>query len=162
MAVVKSYGFDPTTTTEITGFKPFLISASELVLKEDEPNSVVVEAKASSYDRPERWTFGATPIRDIYRNQDVAVSAKPVTSRGVQVLVKYNGFVSIEDSADPDYLKLIPVSAHTVVQVPINQYISASDILMILRRQTGALFEDTSATSARIDELIRSALRPTV
>jgi hypothetical protein len=161
MAITKSYGFDVSSATPITGFQPYLVGVSDFVVKKDEPNSVVVETKSSGYDRPERWTFGATSIANVYKGTSVSTDLKPSTSAGVQVLVKYTGFVAVEDTTDPSFLKLIPVEAHTVFQCPVNQYITADDMLVVLKRQTGGLFSNVSATSVRIDELIRGALKPT-
>lgn len=164
MAKVKDYGFDTASQTPITGFQPSLVTADSLVVKQDEPDKVVVESKTSPYERPERWEFGWTPIGNMYKSTsvEIAVSARPVTTGGVQLLVKYRGYMQITDSDDPLFLNIIPIDMHSVVRVPINSYVTASDIKVYLQRQIGAFFEDTEATSARIDELIRSPLRPTV
>jgi hypothetical protein len=164
MAKSKDYGFNPASLTPITGFQPFLLTADSLVVKEDEPDRVVVESKTSPYERPERWEFGWTTISNMYKSTsvDIASAARPVTAGGVQLLVKYRGFMQVTDPDDSAFLNIIPIDMHSVVRVPINSYVTASDIVTYLKRQIGAFFEDTGATSARIDELIRSALRPTV
>lgn len=158
MAITKSYGFDQTTATEITGFEPFLLEATDIVIKEDEPNRSVVEVKNSGYDRPEQFTFGCTAISNVYKGTNLTADLKPSTTGGVQILAKYTGYLTVEDSVDTSFEKLIPISIHTVMQVPVNQFVTADDVLVYLRRQMGSLFKNVSATSSRIDELIRGAL----
>jgi hypothetical protein len=148
------------TGTALTGFEPYQLDPATLVLKEDEPTRCVMETKGVDYDIPETWTFGATAISDVYKNSGVSAAAKAVTSRGVQVLVKHEAYAKITDSADLTFQKVVPLEAHLVIKAPTNDLLDADAIFEEIKRMLGGLLEQ-SATSARLDELIRSALRPT-
>jgi hypothetical protein len=124
-----------------------------------------MESSSSPVDTPERFTFAISPLRDIYKATDIAVANRPYSSRGASILCKYDGYITLTDSAVADFLKIVPVSVRTVLEVPLlGRYIAASDILAMLSRQAGMLFTgDTAETSmsARLNELIRGVLKPT-
>lgn len=163
MAISKSYGFPTTGSTN--ALSVYGLDPSSLVLKSAEPNRVVMESKNSPFDTPETWTFGCTPIRDIYRGSGIAPSARPYSPRGVQLLIKLNSFYTLTDAEKEDWLKVIPFSAWQVIQFPLISWLTASDLVTMLRRQMGGILPynvQSSGNTARLEELIRGSLVPSV
>lgn len=143
----------------IQGFEPYQLDPSTLVVKEDEPTRCVLETKGVDYDIPETWTFGATAVSDVYKNTGISPIAKAISNTGVQVLVKHEASKKVTDSDDLSYQKICPLKCHIVFTAPKNDLVTADDILEEIKRTCGGFLE-MAATSDRVDELIRSALRP--
>jgi hypothetical protein len=161
--ITKSYGFNPETATRVTGFQPYLLSAADVVIKSEAPTQVTAETISDgNYMSPERWTWGNTAIKNVYKGKEVNLAQKPATAGGVQIFIRRDVDIKIENTEDLDFLKLIPLPAWLCVQVPVNQYITATDVYIALERLCGAVVSDPEGTTARLDQLIRGALKPTI
>lgn len=160
--ITKSYGFNPETATRVTGFQPYLLSAADLVVKSEAPTSVTAETTMSGeYMSSEKWTWGNTAIKNIYKGKDIPIAQQPASVSGVQLFLRRDGEVRIENTEDLDFMKRCPLPAWLCVQVPINQFITAEDVYMAILRLCGSVVSDAGGTTARIDQLMRGALKPT-
>jgi hypothetical protein len=160
--ITKSYGFNPETATLVTGFQPYLLSAADVVMKSETPTSVTAETSLSGeYMSSEKWTWGNTAIKNIYKGTDIPVAQQPASVSGVQLFLRRDGEVRIESTEDLDFLKRCPIPAWLCLKVPINQYITAQDVYIAIKRLCGSVVSDPEGTTARIDQLMRGALKPT-
>lgn len=135
------------------------LDPSTLILKEDEPTICVCELKQSPIDVPEVWSFGSTEIADIYRNKDISTTARTVSKKGRQILVKHESFIRQTDEDDANYMRICPMDSHVVLRIPVNEVVEVSDVKDEVLRLIGGLFQLANDTT-RLEQLMRSQLRP--
>lgn len=160
MAKTLNKGFDPTgeasdKTLAIAGFK----YPDEFRVKSESPDEAILVNITSPMDRVEKLRFAYSEVADVYKNTSIDSSVAAASKRGVQVLAQASETWSLTDDADPEYRVDLPVSAHIVVKIPACEYISETDILELLGRAVGGLYDGTTA-QWRLSDLVRGALVP--
>lgn len=113
----------------------------------------------SPMDRIEKLRFAYSEIGDVYKNTSIDPSVAAASKRGVQVLAQTSETWSLTDAVDPEYRVDLPVSAHIVLKIPACEYISEADILELLGRTIGGLYDGTTA-EWRLNDLVRGSLVP--
>lgn len=137
-----------------------VLNSSDLSLTSEKTDEVTEQTSYSPLSTPELWTFGCKPVQDVYKNTNIQASARPSSSRGVQIMVRHDAITTVTDSADANYLKQLPMACWTCIRVPLNELITEDQILAELKRALAGLFGDgQDVSSARIAELVRGALR---
>lgn len=124
------------------------------------PNEVVLANINAPVTQPEQIRFAFSEVNDIFKGTKIDASGSGLTvtgnlRKGCSVLVQSSG-VGLDAESNP-----FPYSAHLVLKVPYGPEPTGANIIDILERLLGALYE-TKATSAegRINALIRGALTP--
>lgn len=160
MAKTLNKGFDSTgevmdKTLAIAGFK----YPDEFRVKSESPDEAILVNVTSPMDRLEKLRFAYSEVADVYKNTSIDSSVAAASKRGVQILAQASETWSLTDAADPEYRVDLPVTAHIVVKVPACEYISETDILELLGRTVGGLYDGTTA-QWRLSDLVRGALVP--
>lgn len=160
MAKVLNKGYDVTgevmdKTLTISGYK----YPDEFRVKSESPDEAILVNITSPMDRIEKLRFAYSEIADVYRNTSIDSSVAAASKRGVQVLGQVSETWSLTDESDPEYRVDLPVSAHVVVKIPACEHISEADILELLGRAIGGLYDGTTA-EWRLSDLVRGSLVP--
>lgn len=137
----------------------YQLDPGTIVVISDDPGVVKESLTSAPLDRPEIWEFASRAVDNVYKDSTVPVIARPTSSRGVQIMIKHGSFTTVTDSDDSTYYKVLPMASWTCVRVPLNELITADLVLDEIKRLTGGLL-GTEATSARLAEMVRGALKP--
>lgn len=157
MALSSSFGFSNTTesTNSVKLFK--LDVTSNYALVEDEPTKCMETNVTTPVDQPENVSFGCTEIAN------VASSIKnlypPKVKGGVQYQVKIEELLSTTSSDDAAFRVDEPIVAYLTIRHPKSSNITTQNIEVVVRRLLSAFYKADGTT--RIDDLMRSALKPT-
>lgn len=161
-SVVKNY-----TDTPISGVTSLTLPMSvvnfgkDFRVKSDEPGEAILTNLTSPIDRPERFRFAMSDIKDIYKNSGIDANLYSPSRRGVSVLVQLTDTYTVSDSTDTKYDVALPMEAHLVIKVPSNELITSQMIQDFVGRLTNGLFESGVVNTDRIKSLFRGSLIPT-
>lgn len=161
-SVVKNY-----TDTPISGVTSLTLPISvvnfgkDFRVKSDEPGEAILTNLTSPIDRPEKFRFAMSDIKDIYKNSGIDANLYSPSRRGVSVLVQLTDTYTVSDSTDTNYDVALPMEAHLVIKVPSNELISSQMIQDFVGRLTNGLFESGAVNTNRIKSLFRGSLIPT-
>lgn len=158
MALTYTTSYAAETTSISTSVSA--VPATSLTLISEDPDLVTESLISAPLDRPETWSFGKKDVSDIYKDTTVPSSAKPASSRGVQIMVRHDSSTTVTDTENPDYFRILPFASWICVRIPVNELITADQVLAEVKRMIGGVLEDED-TSARLSELIRGALKST-
>lgn len=154
------------TDTPISGVTSLTIPVglvnygADFRVKSNEPGEVVITNLTSPTDRPEKFRFAMSDIKDIYRNTGIDPSLYAPSKRGISILGQLTDVWTVVDSADPSYDVALPMEAHIVMKVPANDYITADMVLAFLGRTVDSLLETGVNNSNRLKALLRGSLLP--
>lgn len=129
-------------------------------VKSNEPGEVVITNLTSPTDRPERFRFAMSDIKDIYRNTGIDPSLYSPSKRGISILGQLTDVWTVVDSADPSYDVALPMEAHIVMKIPASEYLTADMVLAFLGRTVNSLLETGVNNSNRLKALLRGSLLP--
>lgn len=161
-SVVKNY-----TDTPISGVTSLTLPMSvvnfgkDFRVKSDEPGEAILTNLTSPIDRPEKFRFAMSDIKDIYKNSGIDANLYSPSRRGVSVLVQLTDTYTVSDSTDTKYDVALPMEAHLVIKVPSNELITSQMIQDFVGRLTNGLFESGAVNTNRIKSLFRGSLIPT-
>lgn len=162
MAKIYSTPYSMSGASEKKSLSIGVLSSSDLAPVSETADKVVEKNVNSPLDRPETWTFACTDVADAYKNSGISPQCKPASVKGVQIMVKHDSITQVTDDTvgAENYLKQIPYSVHFVIRTPINDLVTADAVLAEVQRTIAGLFGDgTDVTSARLTELLNSALK---
>jgi hypothetical protein len=109
--------------------------------------------------RPEVLSFGRRVVKDIYANSSVDSAYRCPSKTGIKLLVNWDTIASLTNSEDPTFRMDFPISIRTTITVPASDYLTADDVLMLMKHQFGAMFASgTDVTSARLGKLLKGSL----
>lgn len=154
-----SFGFTDKVTTTKNLALPDLSYATDFAVIKDDASEVVISNTTSPLDQPETIRFALTSVQDIYSGTGIEPSYRAVTKRGESLLVQVNDILRVTDE-NGQIVYDLPISCHLVLKVPLNEYVTADVALSVAKRNISALFDTGSVTSARLNQLLRSSLKP--
>lgn len=156
----KSYGFtDTKSATPLEVQVPQIDYASDWTLLSQTADQVTLVNTTTPVDQQYTARFAIQNVANVYKGRpDIDPVMFGPIKRGKSLVLDTNlvlRFTNDQTGETTDY----PVRTYTVCQWPVTAGIEASDIRTSIMQNLG-LFFDGSNTNDRIDELIRSALRP--
>lgn len=154
-----SFGYTDSVTTTKNLALPDLSYSADFSVIEDEADQVVITNTTCPLDQPETIRFALSSIADVYSGTGIEPSTRALTKRGISLLVQLNDIMRVTD-ADGKIVYDLPISSHFVMKVPLNENVTADVALTILKRNVSALFDKGNVTSARLNQLLRSSLKP--
>lgn len=163
MAKTLNMNFKDTTVTggtAVTLELPQLNYAADFRVTRDDAEEAIITNITSPIDMPERFRFAHNNLTDVYKNTGIDPTLYYASRRGTQVLCQLTDTYSVTDSTSPDYLALLPVSAHVVIKVPNNDLITVEQVEGLVTRMLAGLYETTSSRDTRLRSLLRGALLP--
>lgn len=164
MATIIKPGYTDTIPTKKSIEIPDLSWAADFAVKRDDPSEVILTNTTSPLDQPETIRFAYQSIADIYKNTGIDPSFVATTKRGISLLAQVNDTYRVESEGTTGCCGVtydLPISAHVVLRVPVNQQVTSDIVLDVLLRAVATLFNTGETSSARVNALLRGALMPT-
>lgn len=124
----------------------------------DTANECRITDVTASLETPRIVRYAAQDVANVYSGTDIDPSAYAPVRRGRSVVIQTSLNVKVTDSTDPSFLVLLPVQIHTVVKLPITDYLDSTDIALILNDHIGDIV--LTAETDRLPRLLRGALKP--
>jgi len=123
----------------------------------EKPGEVVLTNIKTPIDNPEVIRVAWSEIADVFKGTKVTAEPGQMT-KGLSLLAQVN-CVGINSETFGD--TLYPLSAHLVLKVPYGMYVDSSDLMSVVTRLLGALYETKDAAPTdRVDALLRGVLTP--
>lgn len=163
MGVQTSLGYTDSISQPKSVNIPDLDYNKDFAVTKDESDTVVITNVTSPIDQPEtiRWSY--QNVNDVYRNTGIDPSMTATTKRGVSIVGQVNDVMRVttdEESGCCGVSYDLPLEAHVVIKVPLNQNVTSDVALALVKRAFATLFSTGSVTSQRIGQLLRDALKP--
>lgn len=158
-----SWGHTDTPIDGVTALslnRPVINFSDDFRVKAEKSGEVVLTNLTTPLDRPETIRIATSDIKDIYSSTDIDPSVYAPSKRGVSILAQITDTLSVTDDTDADFRVDLPVSAHLVIKVPANEYMSAEKVEALVARLTSTLYESGSSETTRLDGLLRGSLVP--
>lgn len=133
---------------------------ADFAVVSDVPGEVVVTNTTSPTDRPEKFRFACSDVKDVYKGSGIDPNLYSPSRYGASILIQLTDTYSVIDSVDPTYQNALPLSGHIVLKVPNNQLLTGDMIKAFLGRLCDGAFSTGLADSARLQSLLRGSLKP--
>lgn len=119
-------------------FVPTQPTLASYAYSKDEPGEAVYSNIAGALDQPNTIRYAVASIADVFKNSPVApITDQPVD--GLSILVQVNEVWKVADSANTSFVPYyLPVSAHMVLKVPTDEYVTAAAVVSLVARLAGA------------------------
>lgn len=157
-----SFGYKDSVDTKLSLQIPTLSYGSDFAVTRESAGEVILTNVTSPLDQPETLRMAIQGIGNVYNRTNIALENRSVSQRGVQLLSQVNDVFRV----NPDDVGGccthpfdLPIGGHTVLYVPLSQYVTADIVLEVLKRLTASFF-DGSVDSLRLNEMLRGALKP--
>jgi hypothetical protein len=124
----------------------------------DTSNECRITDISQGLEVPRIVRYAAQDVANVYSGTDIDPSAFAPIRRGKSVVIQTSLNVKITDTTDPSFLVLLPVQIHTVVKLPVTDYLTSDNINTMLRDHFGDIV--TGANGDRLPRLLRGALKP--
>lgn len=124
----------------------------------DTNNECRISDISQGLETPRIVRYAAQDVANVYSGTDIDPSAFAPIRRGKSVVIQTSLNVKVTDSTDPSFLVLLPVQIHTVVKLPITDYLTSTQINTMLKDHFGDII--TGANLDRLPRLLRGALKP--
>lgn len=159
MAYSFTWGYDPSTITT-KNIAVDTIVPSTYVVTTQQPDEVTESNLSSPLGRIEKFTFGRRSVKDIYANStSIDPTYRSPSKSGIKVLVNWESVASLTNTENPTFRMDFPISSRLTVTVPASDYLTADNVLMLIKHHIGSLYGDsTDVTSARLAKLLKGAL----
>lgn len=157
IAMATGTGQAVAATVDWVPLQPTIVSYD---YSKDEPGETIYTNIAGALDQPNTIRCAAAPIADIFRGAPV----DPITDQtvdGLSILVQVNEAWKVNDSANTSFVPYyLPVSAHMVLKVPVNEYVTAAAVVGLITRLAGAPMRAAGDNmSVAISKLLRGVVR---
>jgi hypothetical protein len=156
MALSSSFGFTNTTDSSVS-LTPTAIGMSNYALVTDDPGKCLLKNTTCPIDQVETLTYMCQDINQV--NQEEKNVNPPKIQSGRVVTIKMEAKKRVTSSVDDTFIVDYPVSCNVSFRFTKSQYITANDLLTMLKRVVGAL-QDSSADGYRLDDLMMQQLNP--
>lgn len=159
MAYSFSWGYDPTQmTTKDIGVD--IIDPDSYVVTLNQPDEVNEANLSSPLGRVESFTFGRRVVKDIYANgSSIDPAYKSPSRTGIKILINWNTVASLTNSEDATFRMDFPIAIRQTITVPASDYLTADNVLMLVKHYLGALYGDsTDVSSSRLASLLKGSL----
>lgn len=127
---------------------------------EDVAGEVIVTNSTCAVDRPERFRFAASDVKDVYKGTDIDPNLYTPSRRGVSVVIQLTDVYSLTDDTNTSYQAALPVSGHLVLKMPNNALLTGDMVKTFLSRLVDGAFTTGLVDTARLQSLLRGSLRP--
>lgn len=159
MAKTTSFGYTNGEATTAAKAPTFLGNlGTNYGVIEDKAGNLTLSNLTAPTDQPERITFMSQPLKRVNTSFPIAYPA--TNEMGVQYTVKVEDVVRISDAtAGSSYTRDIPVKVTLSVQQGISDDISTDNVLAVISRAVGALYDAKDSTgSSRVAAMQRGAV----
>lgn len=158
MSYTSSFGYTNSTASQHPVTPKNIKVTTNYALKADEPTEVVLDNKTCPLDKPEALSFMCTDLKKVSTRNEI--QHPTANTSGVQYVVKLDEVLSTTSDTDAGYRTDEPVVMYLTVRHQKSGNVTAALLADVFCRLIGALQKEDGTW--RFDELMRSALKPTV
>lgn len=156
MSLTSSWGF--TNTTDSTAnLTPTAVGMSNYAVVTDDPGKCLLKNVTCPIDQVETLTFMCQELNQI--TQEEKNANPPKVAGGRAITVKMEAKKRVTSSSDDTFIVDYPVSCNVTWRFSKTQYLTANDLLTMLKRVVGAL-QDSSTDGYIIDQMMMQQLNP--
>lgn len=156
MALTSSFGFTNTTDSQVE-LTPTAVGMSNYAVVVDDPGRCVLKNTTGPIDQVETLAFMAEDLGSIIQEEKNA--NPPAVSGGRRITIKMEAKKRVTSSSDDTFAVDYPVSCNVTFRFSKTQYVTAADLLTMLKRVVGAL-QDSSTDGYILDQLMMQQLNP--
>lgn len=151
-------GFNPGATTAVN-LPVDQIKRSNYVMTNSSEDEAAYVSTASTLGRPETLKYGRRVIKDIYANSSIDSAYRCPCKAGIKLLLSTETVGSLTETSTPAFRQDFPFTVKTVIDVPASDYLTADNVLSIIKHHCGMILEgDDSVSSTRLQELLKGSL----
>lgn len=161
MSITLQKGYTDTPIPDVSAPSitlPVINYKADFRIKQQTSKDVTLVNLTSPLNQTETIRFGYSEVPDIYSKSGINSELITGVKSGVNILAQVNQIVKATNtngnSVSETYL---PLSAHLVIKAPKTGDISADDVLQLVTRLVGALYQDGTAN---LSALLRGAIAP--
>lgn len=157
-----SFGYTDSSKTPLSVSVPNLTYASDFSVRDEKSTEIIITNTTSPLDQPETIRFAWQTVGNVYNNTDIATENQAITRRGLQLLTQVNDIIRVtpdSESGHCDCAYDLPISAHLVLRVPLNNNVTADTVMQVALRCVATLFDGSNSTS-RLNSMLRGSLKP--
>jgi hypothetical protein len=158
MAISGSWGFT-NTTASLHDLIPVVIdTASKYAVTTDTVGKTVIRNVTSPQDQEEVITYQGQDIKKVV--QTLKNSNPPRNEAGRTINVKLEAKKRLTSSTDDTFVVDLPVSIDLTFRFTKSQYLTSSDLELLLTRMIGALRDSDDSGNTRLDNLMLGQYNP--
>lgn len=160
-----SFGYEDSVQTKLSVPVPTLSYAADYAVKNETAGQVILTNTTSPLDQPEDLRFQIQKVANVYSGSPVALENQSVTKQGISLLTQNYEILRVT----PEMAEAagcccsgpfdLPIRFHSVLVVPINQYVTA-DVAMEVVRRGMAMYYNGTLSNDRLNEMLRGSLKP--
>lgn len=156
-----SWNHTDTSTTTVGKLQPDTLNyTADFAKRAGDNTSITLVNVTGPADRCETVKYAYNRISNVYTGSSIDPSAFAQSKAGASVLVQVNEILSVTDT-DTKVRTDLPLQAHVVVKVPLNEAVTTDVLDQLLLRLLGACYEQSGVTPGpRLASLIRGAVTP--
>lgn len=129
-------------------------------MTKNDPRELIVTNLTSPLGLAEKFRWSFSDVANVYSGTDISPALRSQLSQGVSVLCQLTENWTVTSSEDPSYEVVLPVSAHVVLKLPVNNAISGDNILTLVERLISGIMPKGEIGSERLAALVRGSLSP--
>jgi hypothetical protein len=152
----------PTHSTTASLPVPVIDFTTEYATAKDNGDDVDLTNVLTPLDAPTHFRYSIQNIANVYKQSDISAEYRLPVTKGASLLMAHDEVWTVTDTDDVSFKKQFPVSAHLVLKVPQNGFITATDVRNLIQDLLGAIGIKSGALTGRLDQLLRGALNPRV
>lgn len=158
MAIVSSWGFTNATAASHDVTPVLIDTAAKYAVTTDAPGKCVIKNITSPIDQVEVITYQAQDIDRVSQSENNA--HPPMVKAGRSINVKLEAKKRLTSTTDDTFVQDLPVSVGITFKFVKNSEVNSADLLTLLSRAIGALFDSDDSGNSRIDNMMLMQLNP--
>lgn len=165
MAKALSAGYADTTIPNVSSlnFSRGLINFDkDWKIQSNTAGECVLTNLKAPLDRPETISIRWTEKSNVYQTSGIDPSVRPPSQRGVSFVINHKRILTCTDTADANFRHDVPVHAHTVIQFPLHDLLTADMIQSELGRLVSAMYDTGALTTTRLSAIMRGVVAPSI
>jgi hypothetical protein len=158
MAISGSWGVQNTTPASHS-LTPILIETDkDYAVVSDGTGKTVVRNVTSPQDQEEFITYQGQDLSRVVQSR--RNTNPPKSEAGRSINIKLEGKKRLSSSTDDSFIVDLPVSVDLTFRYTVSQYIDSSDLLAVLYRLLGSLYDSDDSGNTRLDNLMVGQYNP--
>lgn len=163
MAFLSSFGYtDSNSAKTVNVARSNLNFGSDFAETTDGDGLCILTNTTTPLDQKETVRFQIQKVNNIYSGAGIDPAYSSQNKKGLSLLVQVNDVLRVTSDTVPDFQLDLPLSAHMVIRVPENQYVTASKVQQLAMRVVGLLYatDDNTNSVTRLEQMLRGAMAP--
>lgn len=123
-------------------------------------DEVVMTNMRSPLGDPEKFRHAFSVVNNVYSGTPIEPALRSQNVKGVRLLIQHTDIASVTDSGDATFMAKLPFKVNITLEIPANEYVTATNAKDFLLRTIAGAFETGSNTAARLEAELRGSMLP--